>query len=155
MVTWRDFQAAVPEFAAAVEARLRPYRHHTMATIRRDGAPRISGTEIEITDEHLVLGMMLGTRRAADLRRDPRLAVHGHSVDPPEGDDAAWVGEVKVAGRAVELRPPEGAEGAEAQHDSFAIDIAEVVVTRIGDPADHLVIERWTPDGGLVTTPRY
>lgn len=149
MVTWQDFVDAAPELAAVVEARLREHRHHVMATLKRDGAPRLSGTEVAIDDGELVLGMMAGSRRAADLRRDPRVALHSQGIDPPEGDDhSAWPGEAKVAGTARTLAPMDDGS------DRFAIDIDEVVLTRIGTPADHLVIERWTPGGGLTRTER-
>jgi hypothetical protein len=150
MATWQNFVDAAPEFAARVERLFTARRHHTMATLRKDGAPRISGTEVDFDDGQLVLGMMAGTRRADDLRRDPRLALHSQGVDPPEGDPGAWSGEAKLSGRAVELpaRP-------EQASDRFRVDLADVVLTRVGTPADHLVIERWSPDGGLVRRQRY
>lgn len=145
MVAWAEFADAEPEFSARVLERFLAYRHHTMATVRRDGSPRISGTEIAFDDGQLVLGMMPGTRRAADLRRDPRLAIHSHCVDPPEGDPASWPGEAKVWGRAVSGPPP--ASGAQ-EADSFRVDLSAVVLTRLGEPADHLVIESWSPGRG-------
>lgn len=142
MATWAEFADAEPEFSARVLELFTAYRHHTMATIRRDGSPRISGTEIALADGRLVIGMMPGTRRAADLRRDPRIALHSHCVDPTEDDAASWPGEAKVAGRALA-----GASGAQ-DADVFHIDLAAVVVTRLGEPADHLVIESWSPERG-------
>ena len=71
-----------------MEALFTQHRHHTMATVRSDGAPRISGTEVEFDSGELCLGMMAGTFRAVDLRRDPRLEIHSHSVDPPEATQA-------------------------------------------------------------------
>jgi hypothetical protein len=41
----------------------------TLATLRRDGSPRISGTEVEFTDGQVWLGMMPGSLKALDLRR--------------------------------------------------------------------------------------
>jgi hypothetical protein len=94
--------------------------------------------------------MMPGTRRAEDLRRDPRIAIHSQGVDPREGDPGAWSGEVKLSGRAVKL-----ATGAEGASDRFRVAVADVVLTRVGTPANHLVIERWNPDGGLVRRERH
>lgn len=148
MASWQEFTAAAPELAARVHALFSAHRHHTMATIRKDGSPRLSGTEIEFEDGQLRLGMMPGTRRAADLRRDPRLAVHSHSVDPPEEQQSSWPGEAKLSGRAMELTADD------AQIDRFRIDIREVILTRIGTPADHLVIERWSADAGLAIVHR-
>ncbi len=45
--------------------------------------------------------MMPGTRRAEDLRRDPRLAVHGPTMEADDTD--AW-SEAKLDARAVEVR---------------------------------------------------
>lgn len=151
MVSWGEFEAAEPELSARVRELFTVYRHHTMATIRRDGSPRISGTEISIEDGELVLGMMPGTRRAQDLLRDPRLAVHSHSVDPPEGDNASWSGEAKLSGRAV---PGPSSASGPSDAEWFRVELSAVVVTRLGDPADHLVIESWTPERGRLTQRR-
>lgn len=146
MAAWNEFAAAEPVLAAEVSALFRAHKHHTMATIRRDGSPRISGTEVDLADGELRLGMMLGSRRAADLRADPRLAIHSHSVDPPDDDPNAWTGEAKVSGVAVDEGPV--GEGDEAA-DSFRVDLREIVFTRVGTPPDHLVISWWTPEQGL------
>ena len=145
MASWDEFTTAAPDLATRVEARFREHRHHTMATLRRDGSPRLSGTEVDFGDGQLRIGMMPGTRRATDLRGDPRVSIHAQNVDPPDGDDAAWVGEAKLAGvaRPVEMWMEE------MEGDAFAVDVAEVVFTGIGPGGDHLVIERWTPAVGV------
>jgi len=150
MASWQDFVDSAPEFASRVEALFTARKHHTMATLRKDGSPRISGTEVDFNEGQLCLGMMAGTGRAEDLRRDPRVAVHSQGVDPPEGDPGAWSGEAKLSGRAVEL-----AVGAQQASDRLRIDVADVVLTRVGTPANHLVIERWSPDAGLVRRERH
>lgn len=146
MAAWSELATAEPALAAEVSALFTAHKHHTMATVRRDGSPRISGTEVELADGDLRLGMMLGSRRAADLRADPRLAIHSHSLDPPADDPSAWVGEAKVSGAAVD--DGQVGDGEEAA-DSFRVDLREVVFTRVGTPPDHLVISWWTPGQGL------
>jgi len=131
-----------PGFAAKVEEALRRQKHMTLATLRRDGSPRISGTELELDDGDLYVGMMPASRKALDLQRDARIAIHGPTADPPD-DPKEWAGEAKVAGRAVEL-PREGADDAHR----FRIDIDEVVFTHLNDTGDRLVIESWHPDRG-------
>ncbi|HEY2203172.1 MAG TPA: hypothetical protein VGH99_01660 [Pseudonocardia sp.] len=37
---------------------------------------------------------------------------------------------------------------------AFRIDVREVVRVRVGEPADHLVIETWRPDTGLRSVTR-
>ena len=148
MARWRDVVADAPGFAAKVDAALRRNKHMTLATLRRDGSPRISGTELELDDGDLYVGMMPGSRKALDLQRDPRVAIHGPTADPPD-EPKEWVGEAKVSGRAVEL-PREGAEDAHR----FRIDIAEVVFTHLNSAGDRLVIESWHPDRGHETIDR-
>ena len=48
MPGWSEFEREAPALAAEVRRRLDAYTHKTMATLRRDGAPRISGTETEL-----------------------------------------------------------------------------------------------------------
>jgi hypothetical protein len=88
---------------------------------------------------------MPGARKGADLRRDPRFALHGPAFHPQEGKEAEWPGEAKIAGRAVLAGPiGEGPAG-----DQFVADISEVVITRLNPEATLLVIESWTPQRGL------
>jgi hypothetical protein len=141
VVSWAEFESAEPEFASRVRVLMTSRKHLTMATLRRDGAPRISGTEIEFADGQLQIGSMPAAVKALDLRRDPRVAIHGPTHDPPAGTPGAWLGEAKIAGTAVEV------ESGSAAH-RFLIDVQEVVVTRLNDAADRLVIESWRPDRG-------
>ena len=92
----------------------------------------------------LTFGSMPGARKGADLRRDPRFALHSASVDPP-ADEAAWPGDAKVAGRAVLAGPLDGP----ASGDLFRAEIHEVVVTGLNADATLLVVESWTPVRGL------
>jgi Pyridoxamine 5'-phosphate oxidase len=141
LASWSDFESAQPEFASRVRALLASRKHLTMATLRRDGSPRISGTEIEFADGHLRMGSMPGALKAVDLRRDPRLAIHGPTQDPPAGKAAAWKGEAKIAGSATEV------DSGTAAH-RFLIDIQEAVITRLNESGDRLVIESWNPVRG-------
>jgi Pyridoxamine 5'-phosphate oxidase len=153
MASWSEIEAAAPELAARARAVFDAHRHKVLATLRRDGSPRISGIEASFTDGELWLGMMPGSRKALDLRRDPRLALHSASLDPPD-DPTAWTGDAKLSGRAVEVEDPEllrklgAGDDAEAAH-LFRVDVTELVHTRVGDPADHLVIDLWREGKGL------
>jgi hypothetical protein len=152
MASWSEIEAAAPELAARARATFDAHRHKVLATLRRDGSPRISGIEASFTDGELWLGMMPGSRKALDLRRDPRLALHSASVDPPD-DPTAWTGDAKLSGRAIEVDDPEllGRLGAgdEAGAHLFRVDVTELVHTRVGDPSDHLVIDLWQEGKGL------
>jgi hypothetical protein len=150
MATWRDVEQAEPEFAARVQRLFDAGRHKTIATLRADGSPRISGVECEFADGELRFGSMPGARKSADLRRDPRFALHGPTFHPVEGKEAEWPGEAKIAGRAVHAGPiAEGPEG-----DLFRADISEVAITRLNPEATLMVIEWWTPQQGFRTVER-
>ena len=145
LVAWKDVEQAESEFAARVRRLFDGGRHKTIATVRADGSPRISGIECEFADGELKFGSMTGARKGADLRRDPRFALHGPAVHPQEGKEAEWPGEAKIAGRAVPAGPiGEGPDG-----DLFLADIFEVVIIRLNPEATLLLIESWTPQRGL------
>jgi len=84
MPSWSDFEAAAPELAARVRERLDAHTHKTLATIRADGAPRISGTESRFAEGELWIGSMPRARKAHDLQRDPRFALHSGSDEPSD-----------------------------------------------------------------------
>ncbi len=144
MTSWDEFAAAEPDLSRRVRDLFVAHRHHTMATLRRDGSPRISGTEVDFAHDGLVLGVMGGARRAGDLRRDRRVALHSCTADPGE-DPTLWPGDAKISGTAREVDGPQGPPGSHR----FLIDLDEVVITRVGTPADHLVIESWHPGRGV------
>jgi hypothetical protein len=145
MTSWQDVQRAVPEFAHRVQALFDAHRHKTIATLRADGSPRISGIEAAFEDGELVFGSMPNARKGADLRRDPRLALHSATVDPVQGSEAQWPGEAKISGRAIVA----GSVIEPADGDRFRVDIAEVVHTHLNDRGTLLVVEWWTPAQGL------
>ena len=145
MASWGEVEEAEPEFAGRVRALFDARKHKTIATLRTDGAPRISGIEATFQDGQLTFGSMPNARKGADLRRDPRFALHSATIDPVEGAEAQWPGEAKIAGRAhLAGRVEEGTGG-----DLFHADITEVVHTHLDEAATRLVIEWWTPANGL------
>jgi hypothetical protein len=156
MASWKQLAADVPEFAAAVQQLFDAHRHKTLATVRSDGSPRISGIEAVFVDGELWFGGMWQSRKAVDLQRDPRFALHSASVDPT--DPAHWPGDAKIAGRVEEITDPQrfrevvkasGGEEPEGKSHLFRAEISEVVRTTVGEPADHLMIEYWIEGHGL------
>ncbi len=150
MSSWAQFAEAAPDLAQAVRERFDAHRHKTMATLRADGSPRISGTEVSITGGEMTIGSMPGAVKGADLKRDPRVAIHSGSDEPDE-----WRGDAKVAGRAVLVtdeaeiaRLVEGPQPEPGSFDLFRIDIAEAVVVSLNEAKDRLVIESWHEDRG-------
>jgi len=130
-------------------------RHKTIATLRADGSPRISGIETVFQDGELVFSSMPRSRKGADLRRDPRFALHSPTVDPVEGSEAQWSGEAKISGRVIAAGPivagpfSEAPDGEGPHGARFHADIAEVVHTHLNEAATLLVVEWWTPTHGL------
>ncbi|WP_419997933.1 pyridoxamine 5'-phosphate oxidase family protein [Streptomyces boninensis] len=130
MATWQQFENEADELASVIRARFEAAETHVLATLRKDGSPRVSGSEVEFKGADLSFGSMLGARKALDLRRDGRCALHAH---PHGGGDA------KVAGIAVEVTDPAGKGGSHA----FRLDLREAVLTAV--EGDELVIRLWRP----------
>ncbi|MEV0120918.1 pyridoxamine 5'-phosphate oxidase family protein [Streptomyces sp. NPDC050703] len=156
-VGWEGFVAAEPVFAATVQSRFDAFVHHTLATLRKDGSPRTSGIEVRFLHGELCLGMMPGSLKALDLRRDPRFALQANL-----GSDAEMTeGDARITGRAVEVRDPRViARYADAVQppdpDAFHLfrtELTEVVRTYIED-GKYLAVQLWKPGAALRTTRR-
>ena len=150
MASWHEVEAAAPELATLARGFLEAHVHMTLATIRRDGSPRISGTELMFADGELWLGSMWQSMKARDLQRDPRFALHSGSEDPP-----GWPGDAKLAGRVEEITDQErkaeifGGKASPWEAHLFRADIDELVVVRLNDARDKLVIESWHEGRGV------
>jgi hypothetical protein len=155
VASWNDFEGAAPELAARVRARLDAHTHKTIATLRRDGSPRISGTETRISDGELWIGSMWQALKARDLQRDPRFALHSGSAEPAE-----WEGDAKLAGIAKEITEHErveeidDAEAAPEPSHLFRLELLEVSTVGLNEQRNALVIEIWTPEQGARTITR-
>jgi hypothetical protein len=145
MASWAEFASAEPDLASRVEDRFAIRKHKTLATLRKDGSPRISGIEVEFANGELYLGMMPGSVKLGDLERDPRLAVHSPTDDPPEGNPRGWPGEAKLAGYALEVDSASSSAGGGRR---FQIDITEAVLIHLNEAGDQLVVESWRPGKG-------
>ena len=155
MATWRQFSDEAPELAAAVRARLEATKHHVLATLRRDGSPRVSGTEVDFSGDDLTVGSMWAAVKARDLQRDGRFALH---ANPGAGTTMAG-GDAKLSGVAVELG--DDAKRAYQEHANppepyhlFRLELAEAVLTSLHPEGDRLVIETWRPGQGVSRTER-
>lgn len=150
MPAWREIEEAEPEFAERVQRLFDAGRHKTIATLRADGSPRISGIECEFTDGELRFGSMPNARKGADLERDHRFALHGPTVHPETGKEKEWPGEAKIAGRALPAgRTRADKVSEQPEGERFVADITEVVITGLNAEATKLVVESWTPERGL------
>jgi hypothetical protein len=160
MASWNEVTDAAPELAESVRARFEATGLGLLATLRKDGFPRITGIEPSFALGEVWLGMMDDSLKARDLRRDPRLALHAATVDKEVKD-----GDARITGRGVELF--EGDERREAFVDYlrakgdwtpsgpfhlFRVDVTELVMLRPG--GDYLLIESWHQNKGVNRTER-
>jgi Pyridoxamine 5'-phosphate oxidase len=157
MAAFADLEAEQPEFAARVRACFDAHRHKILATLRADGAPRVSGIEASFAGGQLWLAGMPRSVKFADLRRDSRMALHSGSDEPD-----TFTADAKVSGRAVEIRDADGraafaeATGTPATGDYqlFRVDVEQVVLTAIAPEKDALVISSWRPGRELTEVRR-
>ncbi len=150
MASWNEFDEQAPELAAVARRLMDAYTHKVLATLRKDGSPRVSGVETSFRDGELWTGSMPRAVKAADLRRDPRMALHVTSRDPDRVDPSSWEGDLKLAGRAVEITDAEllasfGLPGTDSH--LFRIELTEVAWTRVS--GDELVITAWREGVGV------
>ena len=155
MPSWGEIEQIAPELAGYARALLDAHVHKTLATVRADGSPRVSGIEAKFIDGELWFGSMPGSRKNADLARDPRFALHSGSLDPPD-----WEGDAKVAGVVEDVEDPVrkraifnamGADPEQIGLDSklYRCDVREVAVTRLTEAKDELAIDFWSEAGGV------
>ncbi|MFF0888304.1 pyridoxamine 5'-phosphate oxidase family protein [Streptomyces sp. NPDC003456] len=143
---WAAFAAAEPALARTVEERFAAHTHHVLATLRKDGSPRTSGLEVRFLNGELWLGMMPGSLKALDLRRDPRFALQ---ANPGEGTGMGG-GDVRISGRAVEVGDGEAKAGYVEEVEPpepfhlFRTELTEVVRTCVEDDT-YLVVQTWKP----------
>jgi len=157
MAAFSDVEAEQPEFAARVRKCFDAHRHKILATLRADGSPRVSGIESAFAVGQLWVAGMRRSVKFADLRRDPRMALHSGSDEPDR-----FSADAKVSGRAVEVtdqaervafaeatgNPPGG------DYELFRIDLEQVVLTAVAPEKDALIISSWRPGRGLAEVRR-
>lgn len=155
MTSWSTFEAEAPDLAAPIRAAFESHLHHVVATLRRDGSPRVSGNEVRFAGDDVWLGMMPKSAKAADLRRDPRVAVHAAPVDT-----TLSVGDAKFSGRALEVGADEVAWflreiGNEMPSDdacAFRIDLTGATLTTVR--GEIMIVQTWHPGQGTVREER-
>jgi len=147
---WADVEAKQPRLAALGREKLGERGVVLVGTIRRDGSARISPVEPLFWEGELWLPMGLGSTKAKDLMRDPRILVHS-IVTSRDGTE----GEYKVRGRAtLETDLDLNARAAETisqqlgwtpvvgKFHLFRVEVEDVTFIRWGDHNDQFVT-RW------------
>ncbi|WP_280264400.1 pyridoxamine 5'-phosphate oxidase family protein [Nocardia wallacei] len=150
---WGGFEQAAPELAAQVRRAFARFGFALVATIRRDGTPRLSPVEWHCVGGHLMLVMIPHTRKVHDLDRDSRVLVQTPVTESeaPE-DEAALRGRVHdisdTAHRGATAAAIEASSGWRPR-DSwryFAVDI-ESASCKHWDGEDMRLL-RWDEAGG-------
>src|SRR2546425_3146543 len=97
MVTWAEFAAAEPELADAGRSQLYQFGVGLafLATVRRDGAPRLHPVCPVLSDDRLFVLITPTSPKQHDLLRDGRYALQTFP-QPKAGSD-----EFSIAGKAV------------------------------------------------------
>lgn len=151
MPGWRDLGMGAPEIARLGMARLTAARVAMLGTLRRDGSPRLSPIEPHVVNGCLLVGAMAWSGKAADLRRDPRYALHSTVTSPDNGE-----GELKLYGFAGEANPALRAAATEAwwsvqpSHKAtvFALGIGQALFLEWDLQRGVMTTHRWSPQSG-------
>jgi hypothetical protein len=151
---WVDFEREQPRLAELGRKKLAGPGVVLVATIRRDGSPRLSPIEPLLWHRGLWLSMGWGSQKARDLGRDDRVLVHS-IVTSRDGTD----GEFKVRGRAVlEENPRVQEEFAHTVVEElgwrpevgkfhlFWVDVEDVTFIRWDNATNDQFVARW-PEG--------
>ncbi len=144
-VSWRDFEAAAPGLGAAGLERLFPVA--MLGTVRQNGSPRISPIEPYLHAGELLIGAMVWSQKASDLRRDPRYVLHSPVTGPDTGE-----AEFKLYGLAVESDDWSRRSVADAWWSGYPADAAVVFELRLDEAvyvtwdtsAQLMMVERWS-----------
>ena len=146
MASWQQFEQEAPELAPAVHARLTATLHTILGTLRADGAPRLTGLEAHFGEGELWLAMMPDSRKADDLRRDPRFSLHSApDVELVDGDAkvsgaARLVNDDYTIARFVDRLPMDLPPSGMAL---FRGDVTDASLARVD--GDFMVIDAWRP----------
>jgi hypothetical protein len=148
---WGTLELGAPEIADRGLARLNATRVALLGTVRRDGAPRISPIEPYLVAGQLLVGAMASSRKAADLRRDPRCVLHSAVTSPDSGE-----GEFKVYGSALEVGDDLRGAAVDAWWSAWPADRAVVFSLHIEQAVfidwdiEHgvMAVHRWSPQDG-------
>ncbi|MCV7077828.1 pyridoxamine 5'-phosphate oxidase family protein [Mycobacterium szulgai] len=152
MPAWTEFIAEAPNIATLFARRHRATGNLCLlATLRRDGFPRISPMEPLVFEERLWLPGMPATTKFGDLERDPRFCLHTATADPKvtDGDAKLWGLAHSVTDDALRQRFAENLfeeTGFDLREQEFAFFGTEITgASAVEVKGDHLDITVWKP----------
>ncbi len=156
-MNWRELETEAPDIADLGKQRLDQARVALLATLRKDGSPRISPVEPFLTEGQLLFGAISWSLKTRDLVRDPRCVLHSAISGPDSGE-----GELKLYGRATEAddqvrdncqegwwlsRPPDTAT-------VFALNIEQATFISWDTEQSQMTVRSWSPQRGFTETRR-
>jgi uncharacterized pyridoxamine 5'-phosphate oxidase family protein len=100
-MSWHIFENQAPDIAEFSRVRLHDKVAY-LATVRKDGSPRMHPFTPIIGEGHFFVFMEPTSPKGFDLRRDPRFAVHCSVTD-----SSGKSGEVSMSGKARFIEAPE------------------------------------------------
>jgi len=97
MKPWKEFNGEEPELAEQGKRMLFRNREHVglafIATIRKDGAPRVHPISLILSKGHLYVVIPRSSPKCTDLLRDGRYAAQAFPISPTEpGDEFYFAG---------------------------------------------------------------
>lgn len=162
MATWKEFAREAPEMAGLAERRLVATGLMLLATLRRDGFPRISpvepvlaGDRLVLHDDRLWLGMMVDSTKSRDLKRDGRCGLHTATADKQvsQGDVKLWGTATSVTDHTTLARFSDdifesvGFRFEVGSFDAFDIDLLGASSVEVAD--DVMYVKTWKPGKGV------
>jgi hypothetical protein len=150
MASWREFVAVRPEMAGVLLKLLDWIPITYLATVRRDGAPRVHPVCPIIADGRMYVAMASTSPKRLDLRRDGRYAMHAL---PGKRDDEFYItGRARLIEDEATRALVTEAASHEVRRDDwiFEFDI-EVAMTafweKVGEPGTYAVRQFWHATG--------
>ena len=150
---WHELEDRQPRLAETAHARLVEPGVVLVATVRRDGSPRLSPVEPFVLEGDLMLSMLWQSFKARDLLRDPRVLVHS-IVTGRDGSD----GELKLRGTVRDERDLDlqgryaeavaaalGWRPEPGRFHLFSVDISDVTFIRYDEPTGDQFVASWPP----------
>lgn len=161
--TFAAMEAEAPDLAHLARLRFAATGLCLVGTLRANGWPRLSPVEPLLVGDQLYLGMMPGSTKSRDLRRDPRVLVHSTVADK-NGTE----GEVKLYGLARRITDPDEIErycvalqeaigwrpDGPDDFDLWAVDLTEVAYQIFDEGAGTQSTSVWRPGQEVRSTTR-
>lgn len=148
-ITWSEFLRDVPDIGKVVLDVFRSHPHHVIATIKPDGSPRVGGTNVQFTNDHMWIGAMPRAYRVSDLMRESRCSIHSAPLDEHlQRPDVQLDAIAELAGDTTARALLSNEVGAH-EGKVFLLKICSVRVLRVN--GEELHVDSWNPSEGQQT----